>query len=177
MSAPTHSPTSSPAAHPRKPGHAAGAETPEGRSVRSPEATAIPRAHSRLLTVLACLLTIVVIPHVREDFAYGDLLAVNAPPALAAAGLLIAAVLHASGLWGVVRRRPWGALMLAASGALWSLGVIVFHGHDLLFAGPHYRAGFISRFWEVGIIVVGAGLVVTGWQAWFAARRPSAAQS
>jgi hypothetical protein len=176
MSAPTHSPTP-PVAHGRKPGPAASADTLDGRSVRSAAATAIPLVHSRLLAALACLLIIVVVPHVREDFAYGDLLAVNAPLALAAAGLLIAAVLHASGLWGVVRRRPWGALVLAASGALWSLGVIVFHGHDLLFAGPHYRAGFISRFWEVSIIVVGAGLVVTGWQAWAASRRPGTAQS
>jgi hypothetical protein len=176
MSAPTPSPAS-PVAHGRKSGHAAGVDTAASSLLRPGSHVVMPPAHSRLLVALACLLIVVVMPHVREDFAYGDLLAVNAPPALAAAGLLIAAVLHASGLWGAVRRRPWGALVLAASGALWSLGVIVFHGHDLLFAGPHYRAGFISRFWEVGIIVIGAGLVVTGWQAWSVSRRPGAAHS
>jgi hypothetical protein len=62
----------------------------------------------------------------------------------------------------VARGSSRGALLLALVGVVWCLGALIVHGHDLLYAGPNYRHGLISRMLELSIIVLGALLAVLG---------------
>jgi hypothetical protein len=47
-------------------------------------------------------------------------------------------------------------------GVIWCVGAIVVHGHDMIFAGPQYRHGLISRLLELLVIALGAASATIG---------------
>lgn len=76
--------------------------------------------------------------------------------------LAAAYTLQIIGVVLLIRLKPLGAWLLAAMSAIWCVGAVIIHGHDMLFAGPNYRHGFLSRALEAGIIVLGAVGSVVG---------------
>lgn len=114
------------------------------------------------LVALTVSLILVSLPHALEDFAYGDLqrLGITLPAGVAI--LLGAYALQTVGIALTARARAAGPWLLASMGAVWCIGAILIHGHDLLFAGAGYRHGFISKLLEVLIIVLGASAAGLG---------------
>jgi hypothetical protein len=115
-----------------------------------------------LLILLAVALMFVSFPHALEDFHYGDLarFGITLPIGIVALSTSYAALVI--GMLLVARGSSRGALLLALVGVVWCLGALIVHGHDLLYAGPNYRHGLISRMLELSIIVLGALLAVLG---------------
>jgi len=107
------------------------------------------------LIIVTGLLILVSLPHALEDFHYGDLTKIGIAPPYGIAALITAYVIQLTGIDLTLRSRPWGIWLLGGMGVIWCLGAVVIHGHDLLFAGPHYRHGSISRLLEVAIIGLG----------------------
>ncbi len=118
------------------------------------------------LVVVAVALAFVAFPHALEDFRYGDLDRFGI--SLAASEWLLAGayVLQLIGIALVLRGNDRAAIVLAFTGALWCIGAIVVHGHDMLFAGPDYRHGFISKLLEGLIIGLGGLSAALGWRLW-----------
>jgi hypothetical protein len=117
-------------------------------------------ATSTRLIVLTVALMIVSVPHVIEDFHYGGLLGFGASPALAAALLFGAYALPIAGITLTMRGLRAGPLLLGITGAVWCVGAVFAHGHDLLLAGPEYRHGPISKILEIAIIILSAGVAL-----------------
>lgn len=109
---------------------------------------------------------LVSLPHAIEDFHYGDLLRLGIALPAGVTILVIAYSLQLSGIALTVRRRRDGPALLAIMGAVWCIGAIAIHGHDLLYAGPDYRHGFVSKLLEVLIIVLGAACAWLGALSW-----------
>jgi hypothetical protein len=105
-------------------------------------------------------LMIISVPHVLEDFHYGDLLGFGAPPAVAAALLFAAYAPQIAGIALTMRGLRVGAVLLGITGAVWCVGAVFAHGHDLLFAGPEYRHGPISKVLEIAIIILSAAVAL-----------------
>jgi hypothetical protein len=121
-----------------------------------------------LLLALAIAFVAAIVPHALEDFYYGALVHLGVSTSVGVAILAFSVALTSTGAALVFSRRPLGGWLLAVVGAIWSLGAILIHGHDLLFAGPHYRHGLVSRLLELLIILFGAALA--GFGALFARR-------
>ena len=114
------------------------------------------------LIVTTCVLILVSLPHAIEDFQYGALARFGITLQL---GMVVLATMYLLQLASIVwlfADKPRGAVMLAVTGAVWCIGATVIHGHDLLFAGPEYRHGFMSRLLELLVIVFGAVVTVIG---------------
>lgn len=124
--------------------------------------TRAPLRFRGALILLSVLLFIVTLPHVAEDFSYGNLLGLNVAPSLALAALACAYALQSYGTLLAFQADNRGALLLAFAGATWSVGAIAVHGHDILFAGSGYRHGTISRAAELAIVILGGTLAVVG---------------
>jgi hypothetical protein len=103
---------------------------------------------------------IVSVPHVLEDFHYGDLLGFGAPQAVAVALVLAAYALPIAGIALVLRGHKAGPVLLAITGAVWCAGAVLVHGRDLLLAGPEYRHGPISKILEIALIILSAGVAL-----------------
>jgi len=114
------------------------------------------------LIIATCVLILVSLPHVIEDFQYGALVrfGVTLPLGIAVLLIMYSLQLGALGLLLAGSSRP--ALVLAFTGAVWSIGAALIHGHDLIFAGENYRHGPVSKVLEVLIIVFGAVVCLTG---------------
>jgi hypothetical protein len=132
-----------------------------GRVKYSPKDLAV-RRYGLLLIALAVVFVAVIVPHALEDFYYGALLHLGVSTGAGVAILMLSVALAIVSAVLVAVGRPLGGWLLALIGATWSLGAIVIHGHDLLFAGPHYRHGLVSRLLELLIIVAGAALAFFG---------------
>lgn len=115
-----------------------------------------------MLIVVTALLIVVTVPHAVEDFQYGDLLRLGINLPLCVCVLVVVYSLQVTGIVLLASGAPRGALLLAVLGGVWCLGAIVIHGHDLLFAGPQYRHGPISKGLELLIIVLGAWCAMLG---------------
>jgi hypothetical protein len=115
-----------------------------------------------LLIALALAFVAAIVPHALEDFYYGALVHLGVSTSVGVAILIVSVALIIAGAALVFSGRPSGGWLLAVVGAIWSLGAIVIHGHDLLFAGPHYRHGLVSRLLELLIILFGTALAVFG---------------
>jgi hypothetical protein len=101
-------------------------------------------------------------PHALEDFHYRDLARFGVSNPF---GIVILAALYSLQLGAIVSilmGSARAALLLAATGAIWCVGAILIHGHDIIFAGPGYRHGVTSRLLEVCIIILGAFVAVAG---------------
>jgi len=114
------------------------------------------------LIIATCVLILVSLPHVIEDFQYGALVrfGVTLPLGIAFLVIMYSLQLGSLGLLLAGSSRP--ALLLAFTGAIWSIGATLIHGHDLIFTGESYRHGPISKVLEALIIVLGAVVAVTG---------------
>jgi hypothetical protein len=108
------------------------------------------------LIALTVALMIVSVPHVLEDFHYGDLLGIGIPVAAATAIVLAAYAIQIAGIILVVRGERLGAWLLGIAGAVWCIGALLVHGHDIVFANEGYRNGLISKILDVLIIFLGA---------------------
>jgi len=100
------------------------------------------------LIIATCVLILVSLPHVIEDFQYGALVrfGVTLPLGIAVLLIMYSLQLGALGLLLAGSSRP--ALVLAFTGAVWSIGAALIHGHDLIFAGENYRHGPVSKVLE-----------------------------
>jgi hypothetical protein len=107
---------------------------------------------------------VVTLPHVVEDFQYGALtrFGVTAPVGIAILVIMYLAQLVALGFLRAGSSRA--ALTLAFAGAVWCIGALLIHGHDIVFAGEDYRHGLVSKLLEVLIIVLGAIVAVIGFR-------------
>ena len=115
------------------------------------------------LVGVTCLLIAVSFPHALEDFHYGDLMRLGIPATTSYVLLATAYALQVIGIALSLRGSASGVVLLGAMGAVWCLGAVFVHGRDMLFAGPTYRHGVLSRSLESLIIVLGmlaAGLAV-----------------
>ncbi len=117
---------------------------------------------TRALVFLTALLIVVSFPHALEDFHYGEFTRLGVPQAYGVLALAIAYAAQVAGVTLLVKGRQAGAWLLALTGAVWAIGATVVHGHDLLFAGPGYRHGLVSRALEVGIILTGTATAILG---------------
>jgi hypothetical protein len=118
------------------------------------------------LVIAALALALVAFPHALEDFHYGDLARFGISLSVSEWLLAGAYALQAIGIVLVLRGSERAGIVLAFTGALWCIGAIVVHGHDMLFAGPEYRHGLISRVLEGLIIALSAASAVLGWRLW-----------
>jgi hypothetical protein len=111
-------------------------------------------------------LMLVSLPHALEDIRYREFERFGLAPQAAIVLLMAAYALQAIGI-ALVLARPGrlGVGLLATMGAVWCLGALAVHGPELLFAGPGYRHGLISKALEVAIIVLGAFVACLGWRA------------
>lgn len=101
-------------------------------------------------------LMIVSVPHVLEDFHYGNILGVGVPAAAATVIVLAAYAVQVAGIALVARGVRLGAWLLGIAGLVWCTGALLVHGHDIVFANGAYRNGPISKILEVLIIGLGA---------------------
>lgn len=109
-----------------------------------------------LLITVTIVLIAVTLPHALEDFHYGDLMRFGIRLPLSVLLLAMTYSLQLLGIGLMVRGDLRAALLLAAIGAIWCVGAIVVHGHDMLFAVAGYRHGTISRLLELFIVGLGA---------------------
>jgi hypothetical protein len=107
------------------------------------------------LILVTCALIAASFPHALEDFQYEDLARFGIAAPASHIVLLIAYAFQVVGIILTVRGSTRGVPILGIMGAVWSLGAVFVHGHDLLLAGPTYRHGWISRLLEALIIVLG----------------------
>ncbi len=124
------------------------------------------------LIVLTLALMIVSVPHVLEDFRYGDLLGIGAPATTVAVIALAAYTLQGVCVFLTGRGNRTAALVLGIAGAVWCIGAVAVHGHDLLLAGVGYRHGAISKVLEALLIVLGAAAAYLGMSAYVRLNRP-----
>ena len=127
---------------------------------------AVAAERARLIGITVALM-LVSLPHALEDFHYGDLMRLGVGPS---AGAAILATMYAAQLAGIAwtaRGSRIGLAVLGLAGTIWCVGAIAIHGRDLLYGGPDYRHGLISKLLEVLIILFGA---LTAWLSLRAAR-------
>lgn len=99
-------------------------------------------------------------PHTLEDFALGEPLKRSVPaPAIAfvVSSLLAAQTL---GLYWVAQRRRLGLWVHAVLGLLWAVAAGVAQVPDLTSGAP-YRSGLLSAAYVLGIITLGAALLLS----------------
>jgi hypothetical protein len=101
-------------------------------------------------------------PHALEDLHYGNVLGLNLALPVAVSILVSAYALQIAGTALAARGRLAGALLLGAIGAIWCVGAIAVHGHDLLYAGPEYRHGLASKLLVALVIVLGGACAYVG---------------
>ena len=99
---------------------------------------------------------LVSLPHAIEDFHYGDLMRLGVGTSLGVAILALMYAVQLAGIAWTAGGSRFGFAVLGLAGTIWCVGAIAIHGHDLLYAGPDYRHGFISKALEALIIVLGA---------------------
>lgn len=113
-----------------------------------------------IVVVLSLLLVLMVIPHTLEDFALGEPAKNDVPvlPLQAVVAGLIA--FQALGLYYIGGGRRRGYIMQMVVGLIWPLLAGIAQLPAIL-SGEPYRAGFISIFFVIGMLVMGALLFVT----------------
>jgi hypothetical protein len=122
------------------------------------------------VVALAALLIGVSIAHVLEDFVYGipARFGLEVAPAAALVGLAYAG--HAILVALAARDQVLGYLGNLAAGIIWLAAAAVDHLGEVLFA-TSYRAGLISKAFEVGLILSAMALAIASFAAWRSQRR------
>ena len=113
-----------------------------------------------IVVVLSLLLVLMVIPHTLEDFALGEPAKNDVPvlPLQAVVAGLIA--FQALGLYYIGGGRRRGYIMQMVVGLIWPLLAGIAQLPAIL-SGEPYRAGFISIFFVISMLGMGALLFVT----------------
>jgi len=114
------------------------------------------------LIAVTLVLMGVSLPHALEDFHYGDLMRLGIDRPVGIALLCSAYALQIAGVVLILRSRRSGSVLLAVMGGVWCVGAAMIHGHDMLFAGPTYRHGMISRLLELCIVILGGLAAIIG---------------
>jgi xanthine/uracil permease len=113
----------------------------------------------------AALMIGVSIAHVLEDFVYGIPARFGIEIAPAAALLGLAYLIHIVLVALAGRGHIVGYLGNLAAGVLWLAAVIIDHLGEILFVSP-YRAGFLSKSFEVGLMISALALAMVSLAAW-----------
>lgn len=108
---------------------------------------------------LTALLVAVTIPHVVEDFRFGEFSHHGIPSSVALVALAIVYALQAIGVALALGGSTAGLRLLVLTGTAWCVGAIGFHGGEILASGP-YRFGLLSKGLEAAIIVLGAATAI-----------------
>jgi hypothetical protein len=123
------------------------------------------RRWARWVVAAAVLLIGFSIAHVLEDFVYGIPARFGLAVAPAAALLGLAYAFHVLLVAAAARESRIGYLGNLAAGLVWLVAAAADHLHDILFVSP-YRAGLISKGFEVGLMLSAVFLAVTSYLAW-----------
>jgi peptidoglycan/LPS O-acetylase OafA/YrhL len=107
------------------------------------------------------------VPHTLEDFALGEPLKRGVPPAAIAFVVSSLLAAQALGLYWVAQRRARGLWVHAVLGLLWAVAAGVAQLPELTSTAP-YRSGFLSAAWVLGIITLGAALLLSSLAALWA---------
>jgi hypothetical protein len=118
---------------------------------------------------LAALLIGISIAHVLEDFVYGipARFGFEVAPAAALVGLAYAG--HVVLVALAARDRTIGYLGNLAAGVVWFVAAAYDHLGEVLFA-TSYRAGLISKGFEVGLMLSALALAIASFGAWRSSR-------
>jgi hypothetical protein len=117
------------------------------------------------IVILSVILIALCAPHAAEDFQFGAFARLGVTPALPAVALGVMFAAQVAGAYLVGCRSRVGFALLIAVGAIWSVGAAIVHGPEIVASGD-YRNGVISKALEVGIMLVGAAMVVVGSIEW-----------
>lgn len=109
---------------------------------------------------LSLLLLFFTIPHTLEDFATGEPTAMGVSTTLLSLVVATIFTLQALGLYWLGQRRKGGALLHVVIGLFWPIASGAAQLPTIMGAEV-YRAGFISVFFVIGIIVVGSLLLLS----------------
>ena len=114
---------------------------------------------------VAAVLVGVSVAHVCEDFVYGvpERFGFAVAPAAVLVGLAYA--VHVVLIARAARGEAWGYLGNLVAGVGWFLAAALDHLGEVLFDTP-YRAGFVSKALEVGIMLAGLALATVSLLAW-----------
>lgn len=113
----------------------------------------------QVVITLSFLLFFFSIPHLLEDFAYGEPAAAGISATILSLVAATAIFVQALGLYWMGQGRRWGVWVHLAVGLFWPLGAGMAQLPDIL-AGTPYRAGLISVLFLAGMIVIGIALLV-----------------
>ena len=114
---------------------------------------------------LAAVLIGISIAHVLEDFVYGIPARFGFDVAPAAALVGLAYLAHAMLVGLAARDHTVGYLGNLAAGVFWFAAAAYDHLGEVLFA-EDYRAGLISKGFEVGLMLSAIALAVSSYVAW-----------
>ncbi len=107
----------------------------------------------RRVTILSLLLIFFTIPHILEDFSYGEPAEAGIPVVVLSLVASLIFFLQALGLYWLGRGQRRGLIAHLVVGLFWPIGSGFAQLPDIL-SGIPYRAGFVSVLYVVGIIVV-----------------------
>ncbi len=111
------------------------------------------------------LLVAISMAHVLEDFVYSVPARFGLETAPAAAVVGLAYGLHVVLIAIAARDQALGYFGNAAVGAFWLVAAAADHLGEVLFANP-YRAGLVSKAFEVGLMLAAPSLVIVSLLAW-----------
>jgi hypothetical protein len=115
--------------------------------------------------VVAALFVAVSLPHVLEDVAYGETARLGLT--LIQAGFVVG-VLHALlilAAFDATRAGRLGGWGMIGIGLIWSVGIILIHGPEIVQPGGYLRNGEISMWILCLMFVFAVALVGLGWRA------------
>ncbi len=113
----------------------------------------------RAVVVLSLILIFFAIPHILEDFATGEPAEAGIPSAVVSLVAATMFFLQALGLYWLGQGRRRGVVAHLVIGLFWTVGSGFAQLPDILAGGP-YRAGWISVFYVIGLMVVGVLLLL-----------------
>jgi hypothetical protein len=112
----------------------------------------------RRVVVLSILLLLFTVPHTLEDFATGEPGKAGIPAPILSFVVATVFALQALGLYWLGQEHRRGYFVQTVVGLFWPLASGVAQLPTIL-SGVPYRAGFVSVFYVVGILVIGVLLM------------------